>query len=109
MFIKVYVSIAVNGQWGDWGEWSTQSCGGRCGTGITTQVYRRRQCDNPKSSNGGRTCVGSSTELKDVNCQCKGKSKIHKNPILLFHVESIRAGSRRIGILKLNLTMFNIS
>lgn len=48
---------SVNGNWGRWDSWSP--CSKTCG-GLGRRI-RRRQCNNPPPSNGGRYCVGDST------------------------------------------------
>lgn len=48
---------SVNGNWGRWDSWSP--CSKTCG-GLGRRI-RRRQCNNPPPSHGGRYCVGDST------------------------------------------------
>lgn len=55
---------AVDGAYSPWSEWS--SCSHKCGQGMK---HRRRFCDNPKPSNGGRKCKGAHKQAKP----CYGK------------------------------------
>ncbi|PFX32412.1 Hemicentin-1 [Stylophora pistillata] len=48
---------SVNGNWGRWDNWSP--CSVTCG-GLGLRI-RRRQCNNPPPSHGGRYCPGSSS------------------------------------------------
>jgi len=50
----------VNGEWSHWKQWSV--CSKSCGKGSQT---RKRMCDNPPPSNGGRNCIGKTTESKE--------------------------------------------
>jgi len=57
----VWCDAVVDGSWGAWSEWST--CSVSCGGG---QRSRRRVCDSPPPSHGGRYCVGS--DLQNAAC-----------------------------------------
>ncbi|CAH8660274.1 unnamed protein product [Heterobilharzia americana] len=52
----------TDGEWGSWTPWS--ACTATCGAGLS---QRRRRCDSPPPSNGGRPCVGEAVE--DVMCE----------------------------------------
>ncbi|TNN06222.1 Hemicentin-1, partial [Schistosoma japonicum] len=52
----------TDGEWGSWTPWS--ACTATCGAGLS---QRRRRCDSPPPSNGGRSCVGEAVE--DVMCE----------------------------------------
>ncbi|XP_028391823.1 uncharacterized protein LOC114516514 [Dendronephthya gigantea] len=47
----------VDGGWGSWRQWSP--CSRTCNNGVQ---IRRRMCDSPRPSNGGKPCVGSSKQ-----------------------------------------------
>lgn len=49
---------AVHGRWTPWSSWST--CGPEC------QHHKRRDCENPAPSHGGRQCIGR--HLATTNC-----------------------------------------
>ncbi|XP_071947832.1 hemicentin-1-like [Antedon mediterranea] len=48
-----------HGNWGEWAEW--EQCDRPCGVG---RRVRRRECNNPPPSLGGRTCLGQSIHSK---------------------------------------------
>ncbi|CAF1064997.1 unnamed protein product [Adineta steineri] len=48
----------IDGGWTTWTSWST--CSSTC---VGGHQYRYRNCSNPAPSNGGLSCVGSSTEI----------------------------------------------
>ena len=56
-----------HGQWSSWRAWG--SCSKSCGWGTRT---RRRYCNNPPPSEGGRDCVGvrlnSQTDCNGQDC-----------------------------------------
>merc|ERR1712048_971445 len=56
---------AIDGKYGDWSEWS--ACPGN------RYTTRKRECNNPAPSNGGKDCsaLGEKSELKD--CPVDGK------------------------------------
>ena len=54
----------IDGGYSDWGNWSM--CNKLCGGGKQT---RTRKCDNPVPANGGKDCVGPSTESRNCNTQ----------------------------------------
>uniref|UniRef100_A0A7M5UL22 MAM domain-containing protein n=1 Tax=Clytia hemisphaerica TaxID=252671 RepID=A0A7M5UL22_9CNID len=47
----------LNGHWGRWGDWG--QCSVTCEEGVQT---RSRACSDPAPKNGGKDCVGSSTQ-----------------------------------------------
>ncbi|XP_057298171.1 SCO-spondin-like isoform X3 [Hydractinia symbiolongicarpus] len=56
---------------GNWGSWANSACSVSCGLGTLT---RSRLCNNPAPSNGGNSCVGSST----LQVQCNnGACPVH--------------------------------
>ncbi|XP_069111060.1 coadhesin-like [Argopecten irradians] len=58
----------VDGGWSDYSAWTvTSQCSKICGGGYQT-LSRSRSCTNPSPANGGKTCVGSSTESKTTAC-----------------------------------------
>lgn len=58
----------VDGSWGTWHSWS--HCSVSCGGGERT---RKRLCDNPVPTKGGRSCPGDATQVSRCNMQaCPG-------------------------------------
>uniref|UniRef100_A0A8D2B9D0 Hemicentin-1 n=1 Tax=Sciurus vulgaris TaxID=55149 RepID=A0A8D2B9D0_SCIVU len=58
----------VDGNWGNWQSWS--HCSASCGGGEKT---RKRLCDSPVPSQGGRSCLGDATQVSRCNIQaCPG-------------------------------------
>uniref|UniRef100_A0A8C6QPP1 Hemicentin-1 n=1 Tax=Nannospalax galili TaxID=1026970 RepID=A0A8C6QPP1_NANGA len=58
----------VDGSWGNWHSWS--HCSASCGRGEKT---RKRLCDSPMPSRGGRSCPGDATQVSKCNMQaCPG-------------------------------------
>ncbi|XP_014328990.1 A disintegrin and metalloproteinase with thrombospondin motifs 16 [Xiphophorus maculatus] len=51
-----------HGHWSEWSSWST--CSRSCESGVT---YRERQCNNPRPTNGGKFCDGSTRSYKLCN------------------------------------------
>lgn len=51
---------AVDGNWGEWGPWSELTH--KSNPEVAT---RKRFCDNPTPSNGGKVCLGKDTEEKE--------------------------------------------
>ena len=71
--VKLYKWLYLNIVDGDWTMFSAWSdCSVTCGIG--TQV-RTRICENPRSQNGGKPCVGENSEIRqcDTSIKCKGK------------------------------------
>ncbi|XP_031561120.1 A disintegrin and metalloproteinase with thrombospondin motifs adt-1-like isoform X2 [Actinia tenebrosa] len=61
----------VDGKWSDWKAWS--SCSVTCGGGSQS---RTRTCTNPEPANGGKNCVGESSETQacaEALCPVDGK------------------------------------
>ncbi|XP_074654070.1 hemicentin-1-like [Tubulanus polymorphus] len=52
----------VHGNWGNWNQWS--SCSQSCGGG---KRERKRLCDNPAPSDGGRSCPGLNAQIDYCN------------------------------------------
>ena len=62
----------VNGQWSEWEGFS--HCTKSCGTG--TQV-KKRFCNNPAPSGGGKECLGPSSETRNCNTNtCAGMNVV---------------------------------
>ncbi|WAR29734.1 HMCN1-like protein, partial [Mya arenaria] len=64
------VACPVDGHWSTWSDWAT--CDVTCGTGTH---LRSRGCTNPAPKNGGRQCVGNSTDTEEcemVECPVDG-------------------------------------
>ncbi|XP_054713925.1 hemicentin-1-like [Uloborus diversus] len=57
--VEAQLVIQVHGKWSDWQEWS--SCSSSCGDGIQS---RQRVCNNPLPKNGGKACIGLSSEVR---------------------------------------------
>ncbi|XP_021053028.1 hemicentin-1 [Mus pahari] len=58
----------VDGSWGTWHSWS--HCSVSCGGGERT---RKRLCDNPVPTKGGRSCPGDAAQVSRCNMQaCPG-------------------------------------
>ena len=67
-YIKILAIKSVNGGWSGFGAWS--SCTVTCGGGTKS---RSRSCTNPKASNGGNPCPGSSIDKPTCNTNgCPG-------------------------------------
>lgn len=65
--LLLFFRSAVDGQWSRWSAWSV------CGSACTHT--RRRLCDDPPPSHGGRSCQGR--DINVANCtggMCNGKS-----------------------------------
>ncbi|XP_044164585.1 SCO-spondin-like isoform X4 [Acropora millepora] len=52
----------VDGGWSEWSEWT--DCSVTCGGGV---MSRKRNCDNPAPTAGGRLCEGPSKDVKSCN------------------------------------------
>ncbi len=52
---------------GGWSAWSPASCPTACGLPASTQI---RTCTNPPPSNGGNSCVGSTTQTCPATAAC---------------------------------------
>ena len=59
------ILVSVDGNWAGWMQWS--GCSNNCGPGTRT---RQRQCLDPRPSNGGSDCLGSTSEMED--CEITG-------------------------------------
>ncbi|GFS46965.1 hemicentin-1 [Trichonephila inaurata madagascariensis] len=53
------VIVQVHGKWSNWQDW--EQCSSSCGDG---RQIRQRLCNNPAPRNGGKTCIGISSEVK---------------------------------------------
>ncbi|XP_035384811.1 hemicentin-1 isoform X2 [Electrophorus electricus] len=62
--VRTTLTVRVHGGFSEWTEWG--ACSVSCGTGVQKRL---RQCNNPLPANGGRHCVGSSSETRS----CQGK------------------------------------
>jgi len=67
---------AVDGNWGSWGRFG--ACSKSCGGGVQT---RKRLCNSPSPSNGGRSCAGSSSESRRCSTnRCPAVSNRSRRP-----------------------------
>ncbi|XP_020605249.1 coadhesin-like isoform X2 [Orbicella faveolata] len=57
-------ACAIDGHWSPWEQYS--QCSKSCGGGSQ---YRRRTCDNPAPSGGGKQCPGPSQQTNHCNTQ----------------------------------------
>jgi len=64
------IIVAVDGGWSDYGDWT--ECSADCDGGIQSRL---RACNNPLPANGGKNCVGDSTDLQACN--------IHPCPVVV--------------------------
>ena len=65
---QLFITSSVDGNWGAWSSYG--KCSTTCGSG--TQM-RRRNCDRPSMSNGGKRCAGSATERRICSVrECPG-------------------------------------
>ena len=65
---QLLITSSVDGNWGAWSSYG--KCSTTCGSG--TQM-RRRNCDRPPMSNGGKRCAGSATEKRVCSVgECPG-------------------------------------
>ena len=63
----------VNGGWSDWSSFG--DCSKTCGGGEKT---RYRTCTNPAPANGGKDCMGSSSDSMSCNEQgCPGQYTVY--------------------------------
>ncbi|KAM3867108.1 A disintegrin and metalloproteinase with thrombospondin motifs 2 [Diretmus argenteus] len=61
----IWLTADIMKQDGNWGAWSEfGQCSSTCGRGVQ---FRNRNCDNPKPANGGRTCVGATSQFQVCN------------------------------------------
>ncbi|RUS74602.1 hypothetical protein EGW08_017644, partial [Elysia chlorotica] len=56
-FVETQLDVVVHGGYSEWSPWG--ACSSSCGRG---ERLRTRTCDSPAPGNGGRDCVGPSTE-----------------------------------------------
>ena len=86
------ILLAVNGGWSSYGQYSP--CSKHCGGGNQT---RHRLCDNPLPQNGGKSCVGQSSESRSCNTGvCPGNT--------LYTLESF---SRHFSSLKIRIMLIS--
>ncbi|KAM4812745.1 hemicentin-1 [Urocitellus parryii] len=62
VLVRVPIIVQVHGGFSPWSAW--RSCSVTCGKGIQK---RSRLCNNPLPANGGKSCQGSDSEMR--NCQ----------------------------------------
>ncbi|XP_067654843.1 SCO-spondin-like isoform X1 [Haliotis asinina] len=63
----------IDGGFSAWTQWENVTpCSPTCGAVSTRQVRRRRFCNSPVPSDGGRNCTGAFEELTLVNCVVGG-------------------------------------
>jgi len=60
---QVTTTAAVEGNWGEWTTWIP--CSQSCGDGGVEK--RRRECDNPPPTDGGKGCAGVGEEERRCN------------------------------------------
>ncbi|XP_033628872.1 A disintegrin and metalloproteinase with thrombospondin motifs 16-like [Asterias rubens] len=58
---RVALQGAVDGQWSDW-QAIFKPCSRTCGGGV--RLRKIRYCNNPRPSNGGRSCEGNSEDFE---------------------------------------------
>jgi len=63
-----------DGNWGSWTPWN--SCSKSCGIGTRS---RSRKCDSPRPVNGGKDCVGLSTDAEKCILKTCHKNKFFNN------------------------------
>ena len=80
---QLLITSSVDGNWGAWSSYG--KCSTTCGSG--TQM-RRRNCDRPPMSNGGKRCAGSATEKRICSVrECPGTGKFrHKTYCWIYHL-----------------------
>ena len=77
--------FTVNGGWNGWGSWT--SCTATCEGGTKS---RSRSCTNPKPSNGGKPCPGSSRDRPACNTNgCSGMLCFFFNPDILSIIKFV--------------------
>lgn len=59
---KLNIFFIGDGQYGKWSDWS--KCSKSCGNGLQE---RKRLCDSPAPSNGGKSCEGVDLERQECN------------------------------------------
>ena len=65
-----FVSLAVNGGYGQWTSYDT--CSATCG--LDAYQTSTRDCDSPCAKNGGQDCVGPNIRVRQcpTNVECGG-------------------------------------
>uniref|UniRef100_A0A667ZZV2 ADAM metallopeptidase with thrombospondin type 1 motif 2 n=1 Tax=Myripristis murdjan TaxID=586833 RepID=A0A667ZZV2_9TELE len=59
--------IKQDGNWGSWSQYG--QCTHACGRGVQ---FRTRECDSPRPANGGRTCMGATSQFQTcINKECE--------------------------------------
>ena len=82
-----FFCLLVDGGWSGWSAWG--ACSVTCGSGSET---RSRSCTNPSPTNGGKLCVGNTTESRACSLSaCAGNNYYTffvymKLPILSYSV-----------------------
>ena len=63
----MFSCAVVDGRWSLWGQWST--CSKSCGPG---EQERKRECNNPQPSNGGKQCEGDAKQTQSCTTNTAG-------------------------------------
>ena len=73
---------------GNWGSWSSYGkCSKTCGLG--TQI-RRRSCDKPPMSNGGKRCDGSRYEIRKCSIKnCPGTTVFNNSNVRVLYLMNL--------------------
>ncbi|XP_069772736.1 hemicentin-1-like [Narcine bancroftii] len=58
-FVRIALTVQVNGNWASWSPW--KPCSRTCGGG---QSKRHRSCSNPRPANGGKVCLGPDIQMQ---------------------------------------------
>ncbi|KAL0979469.1 hypothetical protein UPYG_G00185480 [Umbra pygmaea] len=93
----VSLKVQINGGYSNWDDWG--SCSTTCGRGVQ---QRMRLCNNPKPTNGGRSCEGPSVDSR--SCQlglCPGEAPRKARGSLIGMVNDREFG---VSFLEANIT-----
>ncbi|XP_071100024.1 SCO-spondin-like isoform X1 [Haliotis cracherodii] len=64
-----FAPCPVDGGFSEWTSWeNATACSPTCGAAASRQMTRRRFCNTPAPSNGGRNCTGAYDDTIVVNC-----------------------------------------